>query len=172
MTGTDDSIRAAFGPDVAADLPPTVDEAAVRRLQRIAHVLDELVRIPGINFRFGLDPVLGTIPVVGNALSAGVSLYIVFESARLGVSYTTLLRMLANVGLETAVGSVPLVGTVFNAVWKVNKRNLRLALADVTDGALDLDELAGDAETSHPETTADDAETDGPVVIEVEPDSE
>ncbi|SDN19358.1 protein of unknown function [Halogranum gelatinilyticum] len=168
-----DDVRDALGPDLAAELPDTVDAATIERLRRVAYVLDELVRVPGTNFRFGVDPVLGTLPVVGDVLSAGVSLYVVLESARLGVSYTTLLRMLANVGVDAAVGSIPLVGGLFDAVWKVNKRNLGLALADLTDGAVDLDDL--DALDDLSDTTNDEtggSEASEPVVIDVEDASE
>lgn len=131
MTGnTDDSIEDAFDGDF--ELPPGVDEAAIERMRTVARIFDDLVRVPGTDFRVGIDPLLGAIPVVGDALSAGLSLYVVLESARLGVSFTTLLRMLANVTLDTALGSIPVVGGVFDAVWKANKRNLELAIEDLT----------------------------------------
>jgi hypothetical protein len=175
MTSQDD-VRDALGPDLAAELPDTVDAATIDRLRRVAYVLDELVRVPGTNFRFGADPVLGTLPVVGDVLSAGVSLYVVLESARLGVSYTTLLRMLANVGVDAALGSIPLVGGLFDAVWKVNKRNLGLALADLTDGAVELDDLGELDDLDDLSETASDetggSEASEPVVIDVEDASE
>ena len=69
------------------------------------------------------------MPGAGDAIAAALSIYIVLESARLGVPFLTLLRMVANVSLDFAVGSVPLLGTLFDAVWKANRRNLRLALS-------------------------------------------
>lgn len=126
------------------ELPPGVDEAAVRRMQTVARIFDDLVPIPGTDYRVGLDPALGLVPVVGDALSTGLSLYVVLESARLGVTYTTLLQMLANVAIDTAAGSVPVVGDIFDAIWKVNKRNLELAIEDLTRGAVEsLDGLEG-----------------------------
>jgi len=68
-------------------LPKSVDRAAVKRIQLVAYVLDEGIRVPGIGYRIGIDPVLGILPGAGDVLSGGVSLYIVVESARLGVSY-------------------------------------------------------------------------------------
>jgi hypothetical protein len=120
-------------------------------MQFVSRLLDESVRLPGTEFRIGLDPVLGVLPGAGDAVAAGLSLYIVLESARLGVAYTTLLRMLANVALDVAVGSVPVVGVLFDAVWKANVRNVELALAALADAGTDDDR--GDRE---------------PVVIEIE----
>lgn len=113
------------------DLPPTVDGAAVERMRVVARLLDEQVRVPGTGFSVGLDPLLGAVPVVGDLVSGGLGLYIVLESANLGVSYTTLVRMLGNVALDAATGTVPVVGTLFDALFKSNKRNLELALRDL-----------------------------------------
>ena len=115
--------------DGLEELPDTVDEAAVRRMRFVARLLDDSVRVPGTRLRVGLDPILGVVPGAGDAIAAALSVYIVLESARLGVPFLTLLRMIANVSLDFAVGSVPLLGTLFDAVWKANRRNLRLALS-------------------------------------------
>ncbi|MFB6256043.1 MAG: DUF4112 domain-containing protein [Haloplanus sp.] len=115
------------------DLPASVDRAAVRRMRFVARVLDDSVRIPGTTLRIGLDPLLGLLPVAGDTASGVLSLYIVAESARLGVSPRALLRMLANVGVDMAGGSVPVVGDLFDAAWKASTRNLRLAVADLAD---------------------------------------
>jgi len=115
------------------DLPASVDRAAVKRMRFVARVLDDSVRIPGTEFRIGLDPVLGLLPVAGDAVSGALSLYIVVESARLGVSPKTLFGMLANAGVDVAGGSIPVVGDLFDAAWKANTRNLRLALSELAD---------------------------------------
>ena len=124
-----DSLEAQ--PDDAESLPDAVDEAAVQRMRFVAHLLDDSIRLPGTKFKIGLDPIIGVLPVAGDAVAAALSGYIVLESARLGVSYLTLLRMLANVGVDFAVGSVPVVGDIFDVAWKANVRNLRLALTDL-----------------------------------------
>ena len=118
-------------PDDIESLPDSVDEAAVQRMRFVARLLDDSIRLPGTEFRIGLDPIIGVLPVAGDAVAAALSGYIVLESARLGVSYLTLLRMLANVGVDFAVGSVPVVGDIFDVAWKANVRNLQLALADL-----------------------------------------
>ena len=116
-------------------LPNTVDRAAVKRIRYVAYVLDEGVRVPGIGYRVGIDPLLGILPGAGDVLTGGISLYIVVEAARLGVSYTTLLRMIANVSLDVAAGAVPVVGDLFDAIWKANTRNLELVLEELTPDA-------------------------------------
>ncbi|QWC19898.1 DUF4112 domain-containing protein [Halorubrum sp. 2020YC2] len=116
-------------------LPNTVDRAAVKRIRYVAYVLDEGVRVPGIGYRVGIDPLLGILPGAGDVLTGGISLYIVVEAARLGVSYTTLLRMIANVSLDVAAGAVPVVGDLFDVIWKANTRNLELVLEELTPDA-------------------------------------
>ncbi|ELY76733.1 DUF4112 domain-containing protein [Natrinema pallidum] len=115
------------------DLPARVDEAAIKRMRVVAHTLDEGFRVPGTDSRIGIDPIVGILPGAGDAAAAAVSLYLAAESARLGVSQSTLLRMLVNIGIDTVIGSVPVLGVAFDAVWKANKRNLKLALRDLAD---------------------------------------
>lgn len=146
-----DGVAAAFDGIELEDLPESVDRAAVRRIRRVAYFLDESIPIPGTGYRIGVDPVLGAIPGVGDAASAAVSLYIVAESARLGVGFTTILRMLGSVALDTAGGMVPVVGPVFDALFKTNKWNVELVLEELL-----------------PEEEFEDEADDEPVVIEVE----
>lgn len=131
--------------DFDGELPPTVDRAAIDRMKTIARVFDDFMRIPLTDMRVGLDPILGAIPVVGDVISAGLSLYIVLEAARLGVSFTTLLRMIANVSIDVVGGSVPVVGGIIDAVWKANKRNVELVLDDLANDPLN-DEFDGQAD--------------------------
>ncbi|UIO99280.1 DUF4112 domain-containing protein [Halobaculum sp. CBA1158] len=119
MPGTD-----AEPESLTMDLPESVDEPALRRVKTVARVMDEAVRIPGTNTWVGLDPVLGVVPGAGDAVAAGVSLYVVAEAAYLGVPLTTVVRMLANVAADAALGSVPVVGPLFDAVIKANTWNV------------------------------------------------
>jgi hypothetical protein len=139
VVDTSDDLTDEFD-DLDFDLPDTVDRAAVERMRTVARVFDDFVEIPGTNTSIGLDPVIGAIPGVGDVVSAGFSLYIVLESARLGVGFPTLLKMLANVVIDVAGGSVPYAGTLFDAVWKANQWNLELALEELA--AVDEDEPA------------------------------
>lgn len=112
---------------------PAVDETeAEERLDRInaiSHLLDDAFQIPGTNYRVGLDPLLGLLPVVGDVPGAALAAYIVVEAAYLGVPRETVLRMVFNLVVDAVLGSVPVVGDVFDAVWKANARNVELVEA-------------------------------------------
>ncbi len=92
----------------------------------LARVLDSAVPVPGTSFRFGLDPVLGLIPGLGDLAGAVLSGYIVLAGIRMGVSRSGVVRMLANVAIDSVVGSVPILGDLFDAGWKSNNRNVAL----------------------------------------------
>lgn len=100
--------------------------ATLRRLERFARLLDAALRIPGTRFRVGLDGLLGLVPGLGDGLTAALSLYPIVEAVRLGAPTPLILRMLANVGVDTLVGAVPLAGDVFDVVFKANLRNVEL----------------------------------------------
>lgn len=109
---------------------PTPQRAAhVARAQRLATLLDTAFRIPGTRIRFGLDPVLGLFPGVGDALAALVGGYIVWTAARAGAPRLVLGRMLMNVAVDAVVGAVPALGTLFDVAFKAHRRNAIL-LAD------------------------------------------
>ncbi|WP_435157277.1 DUF4112 domain-containing protein [Haladaptatus sp. DFWS20] len=135
MNADRDDLREEF--DFDGELPESVDRAAIERMRTVARVFDDLVRVPGTDFRVGIDPILGALPGVGDAISAGLSLYIVLEAARLGVSFTTLLRMIANVTIDVVGGTLPIVGGIIDAVWKANKRNLELVLNELAENPED-----------------------------------
>ncbi len=92
----------------------------------LALLMDSAVEIPGTGWRIGLDPVIGLIPGVGDALSMMVSAYIVVEGARLGASKWTIARMIGNIAIDTLVGAVPVLGDLFDAGFKSNLMNVRL----------------------------------------------
>ncbi|MFB6096940.1 MAG: DUF4112 domain-containing protein [Haloferacaceae archaeon] len=116
-------------------LPASVDRRAIRRMQLAARALDSAVRIPVVGVRVGLDPIVGLLPIGGDVVAAVLSLYVVAEAARQGVSASTLVRMLGNVAVDALVGSIPIVGDLFDARWKANERNVRLAVADLLAAA-------------------------------------
>lgn len=101
------------------------ETAALRRVRSLSTLLDSAIRIPGTNYRVGLDPILGVLPVAGDAVAAALSLYPVAEAYRLGAPKRTLLWMLGLVAVDAVIGSVPLVGGVFDALWKANEWNRR-----------------------------------------------
>lgn len=108
---------------------------ARQRLERLAWLLDESFTLPGTNRRFGIDPLLGLIPGVGDLVGAGLSLYVIAEAARLGAPRGLLGRMVGNMAVEAIVGLVPVAGDLFDFYWKANSRNRDLLAAHI-DGQL------------------------------------
>jgi len=89
-------------------------------------VMDEFVRIPGTKFRFGLDPLIGLIPGLGDTSSALVSAFALIQAARLGVPKILLARMSVNILLNEIIGVVPIVGDAFSFWFKSNARNYQI----------------------------------------------
>ncbi len=98
----------------------------VERLQRLARLWDSAFRIPGTQVRVGLDPLIGLVPGIGDAAGALVASYIVLEAARFEVPGATLLRMIANVAIDAVLGTVPVIGDMFDVGWKANIKNVAL----------------------------------------------
>jgi len=129
----DESDLERVGTDRAVEDPTATDgegltpreSAALDRVQTVSRLLDEAVRVPGTDIRVGLDPVIGLVPVVGDAVSAVISLYPVAEAYRLDVPRRTLAKMLGLVAVDALAGSIPVVGDVFDAFWKANEWNSR-----------------------------------------------
>jgi hypothetical protein len=105
---------------------PADAAARVARLRRIAWLLDAALRLPGTRFRIGVNGIIGLAPGIGDWLMGLVSLLIVLEAYRLGVPGAKLGRMLANVAVEVAVGSVPVLGDLFDVAFKANLRNVAI----------------------------------------------
>ncbi|GAA3537692.1 DUF4112 domain-containing protein [Zobellella aerophila] len=105
------------------------------RLDRLAWLLDSAIRLPG-GFRIGLDGIIGLVPGVGDLVAAGLSSYIIAEAARMKLPGTLLARMGLNVLLELLVGSIPVIGDIFDFAFKANKRNVRLIEAYLEKASL------------------------------------
>jgi hypothetical protein len=98
----------------------------LERLRALTRLLDDAIPIPGTKYRFGLDAIIGLVPGLGDAIGAIFSVFIVYHAARLGAPKTTLLRMMSNIGVDTIVGEIPLLGDLFDFGWKANRKNLIL----------------------------------------------
>ena len=98
----------------------------LKRIRRIAKLLDTAIGIPGTKFRFGLDPILGLIPGGGDLITAGISAYTIYLATSFGLEKADLQKMIKNIALETAVGFVPIAGDIFDAYFKANIRNLEI----------------------------------------------
>ncbi len=111
----------------------TIDEG----LERLAWLMDDLIRVPGLNWRFGLDALVGLIPGFGDTATSLASFYLLASAVRYRVPKITLLRMGLNIGIDYAVGSLPLVGDLFDAWWKSNQKNMSLLRKRATVSAED-----------------------------------
>jgi hypothetical protein len=106
-------------------------------LDHLAWLMDDLFRVPGIGWRFGLDALIGLIPGLGDTATSLVSFYILASAVRYRVPKITMLRMGCNIGIDYLLGSLPIVGDLFDAWWKSNQMNVALlrnrATVDITE---------------------------------------
>jgi hypothetical protein len=98
----------------------------IARIDWLATLLDTRFVIPFTKFRFGADSLLGLAPGLGDVLTTGLSLYIVYEAHKLGTPKHVLARMLGNVAIDGVIGAVPVAGDVFDVLWRANRRNVRI----------------------------------------------
>ena len=106
--------------------PHSIDPAQIARLRDLSNLLDSKWRFPGTEFRFGVDGIASIVPGVGDTLTGVIAAYIVWQAHQMGVPRRTLARMVWNVGLDWAVGSIPVLGTIFDFAFKANNRNMAL----------------------------------------------
>lgn len=99
---------------------------AERRIGRMTKVLDELIDVPGTPMKIGLDPLIGLIPLVGDAVAALAGGWVILEAARFGVPRIVLARMILNLSVDLAIGAIPFVGDLYDFVFHSNSRNLAL----------------------------------------------
>ncbi|GLR79672.1 DUF4112 domain-containing protein [Azospirillum oryzae] len=118
---------------VAEDPPPggsgssvSIDFQRLERLRRLSRLMDSRWRIPFTRIPVGLDGIASLVPVAGDTATALVSAYIIMEAARFDLPKTLVARMVFNVLLDWAGGSVPVLGTVFDIAFKANRINLNL----------------------------------------------
>ncbi|RDV01717.1 DUF4112 domain-containing protein [Sphingorhabdus pulchriflava] len=114
--------------ELAKSLPGVgTDPHSVRqRVEALEKLLERSFVIPGTKIPFGLDSVIGLVPVIGDLITAAMGAYMVWEARNLGMSKWQLMRMSANIGIDTALGAIPLVGDAFDFIWRSNSKNLRI----------------------------------------------
>lgn len=105
---------------------PPIRTDQTTNLRALARLMDSAVAIPGTSIRVGLDSLIGLVPGLGDLAGAAMSGYIVLASARLGAPTPVLIRMVANIAVDGVVGSVPLLGDLFDVGWRANMRNTDL----------------------------------------------
>lgn len=119
-----------FGSDArrSARLPKSVAETeqSLARLDALSRVMDSAFTIPGTSITMGVDALLGLLPGIGDAISATISSYLIWEAKQLGAPKLVLARMAGNVAIDTVVGAVPLVGDVFDVAYRANRKNVAL----------------------------------------------
>ena len=121
----DPSLKRAPNQRVTQRSPQDVD-MAIARLDTLATVMDSAFRIPGTTITMGVDALLGLVPVIGDAISALISSYLIFEAKQLGASKFLLARMSGNVAIDTVIGAIPFAGDIFDVAYKANTKNIAL----------------------------------------------
>lgn len=112
----------------------TLPQRGMKDMEHLAKLMDAQFRIPGTNFRFGLDALIGLVPGVGDISTFAVSGYMLIIMARNGASGYLLARMVLNVLIDAIIGMIPLLGDIFDIAFKANIRNLRLMQQHYTEG--------------------------------------
>lgn len=113
---------------------PPIQDDRLQWIETVSRFLDNQFRLPGTNFRFGLDPILSFIPVGGSAVSFAISAGLIVTMFKYGVSRKVLIMMLGNLVLDALVGSIPIIGTLFDFAYKANQRNVSLLRKHYQEG--------------------------------------
>lgn len=103
-------------------------------IESLTKLLDSKFKIPGTSITFGLDPILGVIPGVGDVVSFGISSLLVLSMIRHGASREVVIKMLMNLGLDTVTGTIPVLGGIFDVFYKANVRNYNLLKQHQVEG--------------------------------------
>ena len=114
--------------------PTTIPDERLKWVEALSRLMDSQFRLPGTNFKFGLDPVLGFIPLAGTLSTYAVSGLLVLTMARHGASRKLIIMMFGNILLDAIIGSIPILGNLFDFVYKANDRNVRLLRRHYQEG--------------------------------------
>jgi hypothetical protein len=116
-------------------VPATFDaDERLRWVERVARLMDSQFRLPGTRFRFGLDPLLGLVPIVGDLSTTAISVVLLLTMLRHGASGAVVVRMALNILLDTVIGAIPILGSVFDFTYKSNERNVALLRRHYAEG--------------------------------------
>jgi Domain of unknown function (DUF4112) len=126
LRGQFESFRIDFGHSSANPFGNLTREQRLARLDALAKLLDVAFILPGTNIRYGIDGLIGLIPVIGDLITTAISLWLVREARALGAPWHITARMLANVAVDGVVGMVPLAGDAFDVMFRANVRNVRM----------------------------------------------
>jgi hypothetical protein len=118
--------RFDFGQSSANPFANLTREQRLVRLEALAQLLDVAFIVPGTKIRYGIDGLIGLIPVIGDIITTAISLWLVREARALGAPWHITARMLGNVALDGAVGIVPFIGDAFDVMFRANVRNVKM----------------------------------------------
>ncbi|MDZ4690756.1 DUF4112 domain-containing protein [Terricaulis sp.] len=102
------------------------DAADISDIVRLADLLDTKFVVPGTNWRFGLDSIIGLVPGIGDLVTTGLGAYIIYRARELGAPGWLIARMTANLAIDGVIGAIPLVGDVFDFAFRSNAKNVRM----------------------------------------------
>lgn len=125
-----------------------IDEE-LEKLRILARRLDALFKIPGTRLTVGLDNLLGFLPVIGDAAALAPALWLVWKARQLGARPGALVLMLGNLVVDMIIGSVPLIGDLFDIAYNANVRNIRLLEASLARRAQQARPVGGAPELEH-----------------------
>ncbi len=122
-----------------------ISKETLNALHQLSHLMDKAFTIPGTNIKFGIDSVIGLIPVIGDTLSVAVSGYIYTFAKRAGVPWYQRMRMIWNIFIDWLIGLIPFLGDIFDVGFKANSKNVRIIIAHAEKSA-NADIIEGDFE--------------------------
>ena len=103
-----------------------INEETLLRLQLLSQRLDESITLPGTKYKIGIDPIIGLIPGGGDVIGGILSMYIMHTGIKMGVQKTVIIKMFKNIALDFLIGWIPIIGDIFDTVWKSNQKNVKL----------------------------------------------
>jgi hypothetical protein len=113
---------------------PVENNSKIKWVEYVSYLMDEKFRLPGTNFRFGLDPLLNLIPLVGDLSGFAVSAVLVVTMAKHGASRKVIILMVINIILDTTIGAIPVIGQIFDFAYKSNSKNIKLLKEHYQEG--------------------------------------
>ena len=103
-----------------------INEETLLRLQLLSQRLDESITLPGTKYKIGIDPIIGLIPGGGDVIGGILSMYIMHTGIKMGVQKTVIIKMFRNIALDFLIGWIPIIGDIFDVIWKSNQKNVKL----------------------------------------------
>ena len=109
-------------------------QGRLKWVEEVSRLMDNKFRLPGTNFRFGLDPILNLVPGLGAVSGFAISGGLLLTMAKYGASGKVLVLMIINIVLDALIGSIPVLGWIFDFAYKANTRNIKLLKEHYTEG--------------------------------------